>query len=68
MTSHDDGRVPLVGLDGKTHLVPAHRVDEFRSGRDGQPIPDDAYDESERRKRETDPDAVTWQPIEEGGA
>lgn len=57
------------------HNVPAERVDQFLSGRTGQPIPDDQWDESKRRvaiAEELDalaegdaPVLVTWEPVPE---
>lgn len=54
MANHVEGdtRIPITGSDGKTHMIDPAKIDQFFSGRTGEPITDEQWDESQRRMRE----------------
>lgn len=50
--------IPIVGTDGKTHMIEAAQIDLFFSGKNGQQITDGEWDESQRRLRGEVPPAT----------
>lgn len=45
------------------HEIDEHIVDKFLDGETGEPISDEAWDESKLRELETDPDEINWEPL-----
>ena len=52
MSAHE--KIAIVGSDGKEHLVDAGLIDMFYSGRTGELITDEEWDEQMRRLREAE--------------
>jgi hypothetical protein len=48
----------ILGSDGRPHEIDPARVDQFLSGKTGQPVNDEQWDESQRRLRGEVPPAT----------
>lgn len=46
----NEEKVPLVGVDGKVHMIPADHADDYRHGSTGAALTDEQWDEQKRRK------------------